>query len=173
MWVRGLVTIVFAAAITTACTGQPTLTPSAIDQSYAVVASECGHADNAVVQTFTAGRSGVLDKITLTLERGPGSFTIQTTSGGNPTGTVIGHVDAPGPYASFPDSVPVDLPLDIAAPVTAGVRYAIVSGAEEELGICYGFEAASTYPDGQLIIDNHGEWFARDDVDLPFATWVR
>ena len=90
-------------------------------------------------QTFTAGRTGLLDEVGLWLgayqpssPREPVAVTIQTVDGsGNPTGTVlgggIGDTTTAPPISTLPTtSAPIEIPLARPAPVVAGTTYAIV-----------------------------------------------
>jgi hypothetical protein len=113
----------------------------------------------------------------------PATVQIQTTSGGLPTGTVLGRVYLPmgfgyGPY-------PIDLSSS-GISVTASTEYAIVLSNDESppsmpsdmIVVKWWIPGwdADPYSNGQLVANNGSGWqvFHGDfgDADAYFATWV-
>ena len=127
-------------------------------------------------QTFTAGRSGTLDKVSVILGPAwagpvvPVTVSVQTLAGGKPSGEVLGWAEWDGP-APPDQSTFVDLELSEPAEVVAGEQYALV------------FENPSTtwmtvqlgqpdYPDGQAW-EHYSFWSPDPYSEVPFKTWVR
>jgi hypothetical protein len=149
-------------ATTTSTTTTTTSTPaSTVDQSYAPSNTDivCGAERPPVGQTFTAGRTGVMDTVSVMLD-GSGLAVVEI------------HADSP---AGAPLSVAgkvisattqfVDIPLSTTVPVQAGQVYAIV--IDEAPSIC---EATAGYSLGDEWL-RAPTWSATSG-DLPFKTWV-
>jgi hypothetical protein len=145
----------------------------------------CGIPDH-VAQTFTAGISGSLSKIALTLSTenaGPPSgsphpypldISIQTVDAmGAPSGTEIGAGTTPGPsgVVAWP-GVNWEIPLSSPAQVVAGTQYAIVMAestcpaAENGWFIVGNASAADAYPGGAL-------WFQNSVGGPTFTPWAQ
>ncbi len=85
---------------------------------------DAGTTENTTTaQTFTAGRTGSLDRVTLNLYAGGGDLTVEIRriDNGLPTGELIGQGSATGVVLG-----PFELDLSSPAPVTAGTQYALV-----------------------------------------------
>jgi len=145
------------------------LTPGDLDQQSNLVGHSLGSsADQA--QTFTAGKTGALDDVELYFNgSGTITVTIQTTSGGLPTGTVLATTTA------TPGSSPAWLDFAFASPasVTSGVMYAIVFNTGVAAAL---WGTANTDPDnyaaGQALRDS-GTWVASNSIgDFGFRTYV-
>ncbi len=144
-------------------------------------------------QTFTAGRTGTLDQVSVALRRSssaswaPVAVRIETVGAdGKPTGTALGTGDYDGPGVT--SSGVVDLPLDSPAAVTAGTKYALVlsesscaTPAPANGWVVDGMMGATdNYAGGQAwlrTIPSTSGWRpgvgAGTYLDLFFATWVR
>lgn len=144
-----------------AAIGSP-LPPGALDQSNdpdpAALAN--GHTigtTGAIAQTFTAGKTGLLTRIQLYVNgTGPMSVSINTISGGIPTGAPLASSTAG--FTSFEGWV--DFPFALPVSVTAGVKYAIVFNTGT-LAAAWG--SLDTYSGGQALIFT-GSW-------VSFQTW--
>ena len=132
---RVLISAIAVVLLATAvgCFPDPPPAESTVDQSYSPALDSC---DNALrtndsfgqsayfAQSFTAGRTGELDRVSAVLmpRRGPVvpvTVSIETTAGGRPSGVVIGQGVWNGPAS--PDLTTfVDIDLSTPAPVTAG-----------------------------------------------------
>lgn len=132
-------------------------------------------------QTFTAGRTGDLDQVSLT-----GSTTgvpppivtveIQTVDGaGYPTGTVLGSGTFTEQFNGFLDWT--ELRLDTPAPVVADTQYALVYRIPADcLGqLIVANTTTGTYDGGRLVSrQGDGPWVEfGGQADLQFRTWVR
>ncbi|UDY34664.1 hypothetical protein [Dermatobacter hominis] len=183
-------TLVAAALALAACTAPPG-PGSTIDQRSEAPATStwfmsCPH-DLLRVQTFTAGRTGTMDRVSLRVTgpfdpgspQGPATevavaLSIQTVNGAHaPSGTEIGSGDLQGP----PSGEWADVPLSTPAPVTAGTQYAIVILTRTGCHVGFGLVANDDdpYPGGAVWTTTAGSsalsFFA--DTDLGFRTWVR
>jgi uncharacterized repeat protein (TIGR01451 family) len=138
----------------------------ALDQSATCVAPSINEAGGTVVlgQTFTAGLSGTLDQVDLDLSfenvTDPGNLTVQirTTSGGQPTSTVLASATVAESSVSPTTPTFLSVPLSPGAPSVAGTVYAIVllapaGNANRASG--YDWQEASGYSRG-------GEWDSTD-----------
>ncbi len=135
-------------------------------------------------QTFIPEKSGQLDQVDLKLfthgVTAALTVEIRTTTAGEPGATVLGSGSLPASSAPDSSSTFVSVPLTSPAPVSAGVRYAIVIRSTTEhpgWQWCGDFEA--TYPGGQAWSrfgfpdPSAGTWsspFA--NADLGFRTYV-
>ncbi len=125
-------------------------------------------------QTFTAGRTGTLDGVSLrTSGSVRASVTIrQVGAGGAPTGAQIGS----GSYSGGSGAQWTEIALSTPAAVQAGTTYAIViassSGCGDEWSIPV---TADTYAGGTSwyrVPEAPNDWTASSE-DLTFRTWVR
>lgn len=135
----------------------------------------------AAAQIFTAGRSGVLDKVSLhslSSQTVPVEISIQSvTATGSPTGTPL----APATVIAAPVAMSglTDIPLTTPVPVTAGVKYALVVDWVGGAGGMWATTGADDpYPGGDVwyyAFDSH--WALMGLVngqvfDFLFQTWV-
>jgi hypothetical protein len=171
--------------------GGAALAASQLDQQQTQASSGIGFDANfPMAQTFTAGSSGSLDKVSVhawlagSSAAGDMVVSIQTVDGsGFPSGTVLGSGSAP--LGDFDTSAPgdwVDVNLTQPARVSAGTQYALVAStasATPEGSSFYVWSMATDdpYPGG----DAHGrapggQWQVRQDggvpVDFAFKTFV-
>jgi HYR domain len=119
-----------------------------------------------LAQTFTAGRTGDLDRIDLLLYRvgSPGDLTVQvrTASGGVPSEVVLATASVAA--ASVPDAGWVSVPLSSPISSTAGRQYAIVLSAPgaSSASPFYGWGSALGDPyaggDALTSVDSGGSW---------------
>jgi hypothetical protein len=125
-----------------------------------------------IAQTFTVGQTGLLTHVQLYFDgNGTIGITIQTTSGGLPTGSMIG-----GGVQTFAGPTGwVDFPIFVPAPVTAGTKYAIVFNSGETAAA---EGSGDTYSGGQALIVSSG-WKTMQDYlpgyalyDFAFKTYV-
>jgi hypothetical protein len=195
-----------AACATPPASGSGTTTTLAVhtvDQQYFAAADRNAAADAAacspslapyvaeVAQTFTAGRTGTLDQVSLTPSRisgtapAPLAITIQTvTAEGKPSGTAIGSGSYDGPANSLTLQ---DMPLSTPAHVVSGTVYAIVAAESAcatpapDNGWTFDGHGSSTdaYPGGQgwtRLVGSPSDWHGPGGstaLDLFFATWIR
>ena len=170
--------------------GGVALAASLLDQEQTDTASGVGFdASYPLAQTFTAGLSGSVDKVSVTAWRagstGVGDMlvSIQTLDeAGFPSGTVLGSgsADVDG-FATFPPGDPVDIPLTQPAPVSAGTKYALVAtsaNAVPEGGSVYSWSGSTNdaYDRGDALGRRDGQWEHRsnngENVDFAFKTFV-
>jgi hypothetical protein len=145
------------------------LTAGDIDQQSNLVGHSLGSSAD-LAQTFTAGKTGALNDIELYFNgSGTITVTIQTTSGGLPTGTVLATTTAtPGSGTDWLDFV-----FASPASVTSGVMYAIVFNTGVAAAV---WGTSTTEPDnyaaGQAL-SNSGTWAASPSIgDFGFHTYV-
>jgi hypothetical protein len=141
-------------------------------------------------QTFTAGRTGVLDQVSLILSpasesspRNQVRVAIQTLGAdGYPTGTVIGSglfdTTALAKLTDFTSPPWSDVALSAPANVVAGTRYALIVTTPNVCGSpdMLIFESSSTtdlYASGARVGRVKGAPWATFGTDLFFRTWVR
>jgi hypothetical protein len=142
-----------------------------------------------MAQTFTAGVSGSLDKVSVhayragTQEVGDMLVSIQTLDeSGSPSGTVLGSGSAPiTDFSTTPPGGWVDIGLTRPVPVSAGEKYALVTSTASVSptgASFYGWGMAydDPYPGGDAYDRNGGQWGVRTDasvpVDFAFKTFV-
>ncbi len=119
-------------------------------------------------QSFTAGKTGNLVRVSvwpLTPLTGL-ALQVMTTSGGLPTGTVIGS----GTVASSAVNQWLDVDLDVPAAVTAGTQYAFVfvfSATQNGFGV-----ADDIYAGGTVVFFQNGTWASNPVYDNAFRTYV-
>ena len=118
-------------------------------------------------QSFTAGKTGSLVRVSVWPKSSINGFAVQimTTSGGLPTGTVIGS----GTVGSSAINQFVDVDLDVPAAVTTGTQYAflVVLPSTTTLGM----SGADVYAGGTVVYSN-GSWNSLPQADLAFRTYV-
>jgi hypothetical protein len=156
-----------------------------LDQSQPVVTN--GFTDisdlNHLAQTFTSGRTGALDQVDVAVGRKAASASlrveIRPVSSGVPSGSPLASETLPAASVGPPD-VPqpfVSVPLVPPAPVTAGVRYAIVVSSSSCGRVdCYWqvFGPGDVYPAGAGYFSGNAgaTWVPVGGVDFPFKTYV-
>lgn len=170
--------------------GSVALAASQLDQEQTEAPLSVGmDANYPMAQTFTAGVSGSLDKVSVhayrvgTMEAGDMLVSIQTLDeSGLPSGTVLGAGSAP--ITDFSTNAPggwVDISLTQPASVSAGKSYAIVTStasASPTGASFYGWGMAynDPYPGGDAYDRTSGQWAVRTDngvpVDFAFKTFV-
>lgn len=153
-----------------------------------VWAAECstGTLDAEIAQTFTAGRNGVMDQVSLAAmplvpgSQAPFTVTIRTVRpDGAPSATVLGSGTYSGAGAPNPSTL-VDVRLSSPVLVLSGHRYAIVASSApavectDDQGWSF-FGATDSYGAGRGWWRGTGyntpEW-ADPDADYFFRTWV-
>jgi hypothetical protein len=156
-----------------------------LDQSQPVlsnISTDISDLDN-LAQTFTSGRTGALDQVDVAVGRVAASASlrveIRPVSSGVPSGPALASETLPA--ASVPPfDVPtpfVSVPLVPPAPVTAGVRYAIVvSSSSCGFLNCYEQVIApgDLYPAGAAYFSHNAgaTWSPLVVYELPFKTYV-
>jgi hypothetical protein len=141
--------------------------------------------NQTVAQTFTAGRSGEIDRVDLVIAKegapaAPLSVEIRSVSGGSPTSTVLAATS--GPASSVPTS-PTFVAISFVSPATAvaGTQYAIVASSAATVSDEYEWNEgplppANPYAGGavfEMSPASSGTWVAAAaGVDLAFKTYV-
>ena len=139
--------------------------------------------DDEEMQTFTAGRTGILRKVVLTGFQGLGGASgpevnapltlrlVTVTSDGSPDGT-LAQATLPASSVGFSAR---DLVLDIGVPVARGQAYAVIASSATTQG-CYGVAVndANPYPGGQAAVSTDGgqTFTSQPAADLKFYTVV-
>jgi hypothetical protein len=130
-----------------------------------------------MAQTFTAGVTGQVDRVSLASDTSFGfvrlTVQIQSVTGGAPSGTVLGS-------SSFSGTVTCcrqfhDFAFSPAVPVSAGTQYAIVVNVSVGLFTWYNSWIFNGYPGGQLYVSCLGcTWLTGSNFgqDFAFKTWV-
>jgi len=172
-----------AVAASVGMAATPVLAADMLDQSYtATFTVDVVHDVIVAAQTFTPGLTGSLNRVDLSIGRfdnaGPLTVSIQTTSAGAPTGTVLASVTLP--LATVPNDSDVH-PVSVALPPslsTAGTQYAIVLAAPSARpDTAWLWEVDTTgaaYAGGTALQgDTHlGTWTMQSTSDYTFATYV-
>jgi len=146
----------------------------AIDQSQ-LIATGANSLRTPMAQTFTAGATSNIDRVSLMISTTVGAVTatvqLRTVSGGKPTATVLGS-------SSFTGSVNCcrqwrDFAFNPAVPVTKGTQYAIVVQSNPAL-TWYDSYSFDTYTAGQMWLSSNGQWIYQTSFgrDFCFETWV-
>jgi len=128
-----------------------------------------------MAQTFTAGGTGAVDRVSLMTSTSSGATAItvqlQTVAGGKPSGTVLGT-------ASFTGSVPCchqwhDFTFNPAVQVSSGTQYAIVVRPTGTL-TWYANFGHDDYAAGQLWLSSGSSWMggASFGYDFCFQTYL-
>jgi len=131
-----------------------------------------------MAQTFTAGMTGQVDRVSLASDTSYGFVTltvqIQSVKGGAPSGTVLGS-------SSFSGTVLCcrqfhDFAFTPGVPVTAGTQYAVVVNVSVGAFTWYNSWIFNAYPGGQLYVGCVGcpTWYTGSGYgqDFTFKTWV-
>jgi hypothetical protein len=143
----------------------------AVDQSQALTLSAESVGQSA--QTFTAGITGSLDRVSLySAGAAFGTVQIQTVTGAFPAGQVLGTASFGGSYVrGFHD-----IAFAPTIPITSGSRYAIVvKSTGRSVLTWYTSGGVDAYSGGQGYIGCFGcTWStdARFGADFAFKTWV-
>jgi hypothetical protein len=155
--------------------------PDVLDQA-AYVGDIWGepHGLKMMAQTFTAGLSGVLDRVNVGLnivayQSYPRSYidaSIQTVNGGYPSGVVIGQGSFPTDLIPFAPPTWITIPIS-GAVVTAGTQYALVLNdpTGEFVWLNGGYGGVDPYPGGHMLFSNGYGWTV-EPVDADFETYV-
>jgi hypothetical protein len=187
---RRTVFLLSVIAVMVLLAGGVALAASQLDQEQTNASTSIGmDANYPMAQTFTAGVSGSLDKVSVhayragTLEAGGMLVSIQTLDeSGLPSGTVLGSGSAP--ITDFGTTSPgnwVDIGLTQPATVSAGKKYALVTStasASPTGASFYGWGVAfnDPYSGGDAYDRNSGQWAVRTDAGVPmdfaFKTFV-
>lgn len=129
-----------------------------------------------MAQTFTAGATGQVDRVSLLSDSSNASVTltvqIQSVSAGAPSGTVLGSSSFSG-MLTFKQWH--DFTFSPAVPVSAGTQYAIVVNPTQGAIRWYNSWIVNLYPGGQLYVGCLGcSWFTGSNFgeDFAFKTWV-
>jgi len=137
-------------------------------------------------QTFTAGVSGVLDRVSLRLENYWSSpptgavlnISVQKVIGGLPSGKQIGTgaipLSAIPAFKSGGDWVDIDISGAI---VYAGIQYALVLqtsvwNADVYWWLAYQNAYGSSYTGGEMAYNYGNGWITDEDFDFTFKTYV-
>jgi hypothetical protein len=128
-----------------------------------------------MAQTFTAGITGQLDRVSLSSDAGfaAGTVSIQTVSGTFPAGTVLGTNSYSVSYLCCHGFH--DFGFTPAVPVTAGAHYAIVVKVPRGKFTWYNSNGVDVYAGGQLYLGCNGCAWGTDNLhggDYAFKTWV-
>jgi hypothetical protein len=130
-----------------------------------------------MAQTFTAGTTGHVDKVTLSLESHSNLVTgwleiRQVGVGGTPAGGTSSPTSTPIQFTYPFGNPPHDFTISPAVPVTAGTQYAIVWTTR--VGTAYWWGTTfNSYSAGQGWLACIGcGWTAQPTKDMGFATWV-
>jgi PKD domain-containing protein/Big-like domain-containing protein len=144
-----------------------------IDQSQQV-ATGANTLRTPMAQTFTAGSSGQIDRVSIEIATSYGALSvnlqIQGVTGGKPDGSILGS-------SSFSGSVNGaqwhDFAFTSTAGVTAGTQYAIVAYPSGYL-TWYDSYNYDTYPKGQLWLSSAGTWIYQSSFgkDFTFKEWL-
>ena len=137
-------------------------TGSVVDQSN--TSATTTHTDQTFGQTFTAGVTGYLTAVGLGLssnDSGATSISIESTSGGLPTDTVL----ATGTFSGVDSSV---IPLQSPVAITSGTKYAIVITGS----IGFEYSQPDAYSRGNWVYTFPGAWTASPSIDMAFSTYV-
>lgn len=160
----------------------PVAAASAVDQFYVATGTvEFVHDVITGVQTFTAGRTGILNRIDLSLGRldtaGTLTFRVETAPAGVPSGTVLASASVA--TAAVPDDGDLHDVSVALAPflVTVGQQYAIVLAAPKaspDTAWLWPTDARNGYPGGTALEGDTkaGTWANHPTDDRTFATWV-
>jgi PKD domain/Bacterial Ig domain len=169
---KGSLGLALAAALTLAFSvGAQAAVTDAVDQSQTLTLSAESVGQDA--QTFTAGVTGRLDRVSLYSSGAAfGTVQIQTVTGTFPAGLVVGSATFSGSYVRGFHDVAFAPPIA----VTAGSRYAIVvKSFGRSVLTWYTSGGVDNYAGGQAYIGCLGcSWVTdpRFGADFAFETWV-
>ncbi len=125
-------------------------------------------------QTFTAGRTGVIDRVQARMDGwsgfAPVTISVRALDGdGRPTGPALGSGTITVPSAEMVDRV-IDVPLDVPVAVRTGTGYALAFDSPvNAIGIVRAVEDG--YADGGVMYQDAGEWYSFPG-DIWFRTFV-
>jgi hypothetical protein len=129
-------------------------------------------------QTFTAGRTGTLSRVALTMFQdnhvnAPLTLSVAPIDASGALGPPVWSSSVPAPSVSWS---PAEVAGEPDVPVTAGQRYAVQISAPGATKGCYGFVYADSnpYPSGREMYSNDGgqSWTPESTRDLKFETSV-
>ena len=167
---------VFAAVLCISASAPAQATTDALDQSQVLIISY-QNSLKLLAQTFTAGATGGLDRVSLAADTTFAniSVTIQTVNSttGAPSGTVLGTSNYSGSLLCCRQFH--DFAFNPAVAITGGTHYAIVVRVLVGAFTWYTSSVFDTYAGGQLYISCSGcAWFtgAQWGQDFAFKTWV-
>ena len=128
-----------------------------------------------MAQTFTAGGSGAIDRVSLMVSTATGASAVtvqlQTAAGGKPSGTVLGTSTFSGSVACCHQWH--DFAFSPAVPVSSGTQYAIVVRPTGSLTWYVNF-GHDDYSGGQLWLSSGSSWIggASFGYDFCFQTYL-
>jgi hypothetical protein len=169
---KGSLGLAVAAGLTLAFSvGAQAAVTDVVDQSQTLTLSAESVGQDA--QTFTAGITGRLDRVSLySSGAAVGTVAIQTVTGAFPAGVVLGSTTFNGSYVRGFHDIAFAPPI----PVTAGSRYAIVvKSFGRSVLTWYTSGGVDNYPGGQGYLGCLGcSWTTdpRFGADFAFQTWV-
>jgi hypothetical protein len=146
-----------------------------LDQSQ-TVATRSNTMRTPMAQTFQARSSGQLDRVSLMLATAFGAVSatieIQSVSGGQPSGTVLGSTSFAGTISCC--NAWHDFNFNPAVAVAGGTEYAIVVRPTSGYLTWYDSYSADYYPNGQMWLSSANIWFysATFGNDFCFETWL-
>jgi hypothetical protein len=168
---KGTLGLALAAGLTLVFSVAAQAVTDAVDQSQTLVLSAETVGQQA--QTFTAGITGRLDRVSLySAGSAFGTVQIQTVTGTFPTGSVLGTTSFGGSYVrGFHD-----VAFAPAIPITTGARYAIVVRSIGRSTLTwYTSGGVDAYSGGQGYVGCGGCTWVTDPrfgADFAFQTWV-
>src|SRR5262245_24700058 len=182
-FVSGLLVPVFAALLAPAAAAAGTLDQQ---QTIGGAAGLQINGSQSLAQTFTAGLSGGLDQVDLSLQKGgmgptvPLTVEIRNAQSGVPGGAVLATGSVPASSGQTPPSgVFVPVTFATPAPVTAGTQYAIIayaSGADGSHFYTWGINPAGGYAAGSVFFVSATPpgttWTDFAPADSAFKTYV-
>ena len=175
---RWTIAVAMAAGLLLAAPATGHAAGSAVDQSLpAGTIPTVINSTKVMAQTFTAGSTGQVDKLSLSLESHSNLVTgwleIRTVgAGGLPNGGTQSPTSTPI-QINFPFGNPAhDFTISPPVPVTAGTQYAIVWTTRVGTAFWWG-TSFNSYAGGQQLLACIGcGWTANAAKDFGFATWV-
>src|ERR1035437_10080655 len=144
-----------------------------VDQENTVISNGGTNSTEPLAQTFTAGKTGLLTQIQLSMRATGGAIGLQieATTGGLPNGTVLATTVPTSPTAvsgwcAFSLVSPI--------PVIAGTTYAIVFDMSPSLTAATADSSGDTYSGGQALLESGSTWGAVNGIvlDWDFKTLV-
>lgn len=146
-----------------------------VDQENTVISNGGTNSSQPLAQTFTAGETGLLTQVQLSMRATGGDIGLQieATTGGLPNGTVLATTVHTSPsnlsnWCAFSLVSPI--------PVIAGTKYAIVFDMSPLTGVPTADSSGNTYPGGQALLKSGSTWGAVDGgglvLDWDFKTLV-
>jgi hypothetical protein len=144
-----------------------------VDQENTVIGNGGTNSSQPLAQTFTAGKTGLLTQIQLSMRATGGDMGLQieATTGGLPNGTVLATTVHTTPsnlsnWCAFSLVSPI--------PVIAGTTYAIVFDMTPLTGVPTADSSGDTYSGGQALLNSGSSWGAVNGIvlDWDFKTLV-